>query len=53
MKTYRIIARSWGGTRKVLDTALTYKEALTICEEHDWIAGSEDGYVWDLEIEEE
>ena len=53
MKTYKIVMRSWGGTRRDMYTGLTEKEAFDICESYNWVASPDGGYIWDLEIEEE
>ena len=50
-KTYRIVKVSWGGTKRPVYTGLSYKDANAICEQYGWQLN--EGYVWDLEIEEE
>lgn len=50
---YKIMMSSWGGTRREMYSGLSYKEALEICEDYGWVACPDDGYEWDLEIEEE
>lgn len=49
---YKIIMRSWGGTRRDLMTGLSLKEATEICESYGWEYDADGGYIWDLEIEE-
>ena len=48
---YRIVMKSWGGTKKVMFENLEKEEALDICRDYGWKVDL--GYVWDLEIEEE
>ena len=50
---YKIVMTSWGGTHCDMFTDLSYEEAYEICESYGWQASPNDGYVWDLEIEEE
>lgn len=50
---FKIVMTSWGGTRRDMYTGLTYEEAHEICEGYGWQVAPDDGYVWDLEIEEE
>ena len=49
---YKIVMTSMGGTRVDMFTDLTYDNAVAICEDYGWVACPDDGYVWDLEIEE-
>ena len=51
MKTYRVVKTSMGGTRRPVWTGLSYTEAVGLCEFYGWEL--DEGYVWDLEIEEE
>ena len=50
MNNYKVVMSSWGGTKKDLCTDITYEEALEICENYGWEI--DEGYVWDLEIDE-
>lgn len=50
---YKIVMKSWGGTRRDYMTGLSYEEAREICESYGWEVSPDGGYVWDLEIEEE
>lgn len=52
-KTYKIIMYSMGGTKMTMYTGLTYDEAFEICDGYGWQADLDNGYVWDLDIEEE
>lgn len=52
MKMYKIMIKSWGGTRETLLESMTYGEALEFCEANDWVMCFDGGYVWDLIIEE-
>lgn len=48
---YKVVMKSWGGTKRDLVTGISYAEALRFCEDADWQYDT--GYVWNLEIEEE
>lgn len=50
---FKIVMKSDGGTRRDYSTGLSYDDAYEICECVGWVASPDDGYVWDLEIEEE
>ena len=52
MKKYKVVMKSWGGTERDMYTNLTYAEALEICDSYGWEFSYDDGYVWDLAIEE-
>lgn len=51
---YRVVATSWGGTRKPFVSGFSdYDKAVDFCDDHDWVVEfGEGGYIWDLEIEE-
>ena len=51
MKTYKVIATSWGGTEHTVLEGLTEKDAIEFCNDNNWELDL--GYIWDLEIEEE
>lgn len=50
---YKIVLTSMGGTRRDYMTGLTEAEAVKICEDSGWAVAPDDGYVWDMEIEED
>ena len=50
--SYKIVMKSWGGTKKDMYTDLTEEEAIEICEGYGWEVAPDGGYVWDLEVEE-
>lgn len=52
MKQYKVVMKSWGGTKHDMYTNLSYEEAYEICECFGWECDPFGGYVWDLEIEE-
>lgn len=49
---YKVVMTSMGGTRVDMFTGLTYDNAVAICEDYGWVVCPDDGYMWDLEIEE-
>lgn len=49
---YKIMMKSWGGTRYLYMECLTYQEAFDICENNAWVVCPNGGYLWDLVIEE-
>lgn len=51
MDKFKIIAESWGGTRRDYMTGLSHEEALDVCEDMNWQLDT--GYIWDLVIEED
>lgn len=57
MAKFKVVMKSWGGTRRTLMTGLTEKEAFDFCEENHWEWDSpydgDGGYIWDLEVIEE
>lgn len=53
MKQYKVVMKSWGGTKQDMYTNLTHAQAVEICEDYGWEVAPDGGYVWDLEIEEE
>lgn len=51
---YKIVMTSWGGTRRDFATGLTEKDAIETCEAYCWeYQVNGEGYIWELEIEEE
>jgi len=48
---YKVVMKSWGGTKEDFVTELTLEEAEEICELNNWQFDT--GYIWDLDIEEE
>lgn len=51
-KQYKVVMKSWGGTKRNMYINLTHAHALEICEDYGWQVAPDGGYVWDLEIEE-
>ena len=50
-KSYRIVMKSEGGTKRTMYTGLDEETAYDICRDYGWKVDF--GYVWQLEIEEE
>ena len=48
---FRIMLVSGGGTRREYMRGLNFEVAYQICEDNRWEL--DDGFVWDLEIEED
>lgn len=49
---FKILCKSFGGTKWLFTDELTYEEALSICEVHNWMF-TDGGYIWDMIIEED
>ena len=49
--TYKVVKSSWGGVKMDVLTGLSHEDALRFCEENGWVL--DEGYVWDLSIEED
>lgn len=49
---FRVVMKSWGGTKETLFDGLSEDDAVEICDFYNWEYSPDGGYVWDLEIEE-
>ena len=50
---FRVVAKSWGGTKWTVTEDLTEAEAVDFCDSYGWTLCPDGGYIWDLEIEEQ
>lgn len=49
--TFKIMLNSGHGTSREYMSGLTYKEAISVCNDMDWHLDT--GFIWDLSIEKE